>query len=305
MCLLVKQTAGVRFDYTLLEDIYDRNPDGIGVVYVENGVVEAHKLVPRDLAEFIEFYRLHIAGRDCAWHARMRTHGDTNLTNCHPYPVELDNGECGWLMHNGILSAGNMADRSKSDTWHYIENKIKPIMNAAPILFHSSALVDLIEDDIGTSNKFVIVTPDGQMTTYNADSGVTWKRSDGVAWMSNTYAWSAERYIVMPRWNSYSAWGAENTAWPKARAVENYGEIDAEVWLDEFEDACTCMGVEHDLDDDTLLLAYDTDPDVAYCVIQEIYDCTMTSALITQWAEHAAMAQLALSSAERAIGGLT
>jgi hypothetical protein len=90
-------------------------------------------------------------------------------------------------MHNGVLHTGNAADSSKSDTWHYINDIIKPALASRPEDFMSDWFQTLVEEHIGGSNKFVIMDAHGNMRTFNYDSGVEW----GNVWMSNTYAWDA------------------------------------------------------------------------------------------------------------------
>lgn len=190
MCLLITQNnqAPILSD-DWLEDFYDFNSDGVGVMRSENGSLIVEKILPKSAKEFIKFYHEHIAGKSCAFHLRMRTHGEIDLDNCHPYPV-LNFAEHGldlWLMHNGILHTDNLADKTKSDTWHYIKNYLTPMLEKNPDFAFSEAFSELIGDHIGSSNKFVMMDSLGRMTTINKDAGVYW----GGLWLSNTYAWSA------------------------------------------------------------------------------------------------------------------
>ena len=96
----------------------------LGVMYAEGGKLIVKKILPKTAKDFESFYNKEITGRFCAFHLRMKTHGDINLDNCHPYEVlnQQEHGIDLWLMHNGILSTGNASDETKSDTWHYIKN---------------------------------------------------------------------------------------------------------------------------------------------------------------------------------------
>jgi hypothetical protein len=119
----------------------------------------------------------------------MRTHGDTDLTNCHPYEVlnMLEHGISLWLMHNGILSTGNKADTSKSDTWHYIKDYLRPMLAHNPDYAFTPAFQDIVGSHIGSSNKFVLMDNTGRQAVVNQTSGVYWAG----LWLSNTYAWTA------------------------------------------------------------------------------------------------------------------
>lgn len=190
MCLLITQSANspVLSD-AWLTDFYDFNSDGVGVMYANNGDLVIKKILPKSAQDFIQFYRADIQGRDCAFHLRMRTHGEIDLTNCHPYEV-LNRAEHGidlWLMHNGVLSTGNKANPKLSDTWHYINDYLKPMLSGNPDFAFHPSFKALIEDHIGVSNKFVLMDNEGRQVVINEGKGVYWAG----LWLSNTYAWSA------------------------------------------------------------------------------------------------------------------
>lgn len=190
MCLLVTQNKNspVLPDHWL-EDFYQSNEDGVGVMFAHHGELIIKKLLPNSAQELIQFYRENIQGRDCAFHLRMRTHGDIDLLNCHPYEV-LNRAEHGidlWLMHNGVLATGNQSDPRYSDTWHYINDYLKPILVTNPDFAFHPSFADLIGKHIGVSNKFVLMDNEGRQTVINQDAGVYW----GGLWLSNTYAWTA------------------------------------------------------------------------------------------------------------------
>ena len=190
MCLLINQpTTAPVLPAHWLSDFFSYNSDGVGVMYSENNCLITEKILPKTDAEFIAFYNAHIAGKDCAYHLRMRTHGDTDLENCHPYIV-LNHAEHGMdlaLMHNGILSTGNKADPSKSDTWHYIRDYLRPMLAGNPEFFLHPAFSKIVGDHIGSGNKFVLMDNAGRVATINQNAGVFW----GGLWLSNTYAWTA------------------------------------------------------------------------------------------------------------------
>ena len=160
-------------------------------MFAHHGELIIKKIIPNTAQEFIDFYRENISGRDCAFHLRMRTHGDIDLLNCHPYEI-LNKAQHGldlWLMHNGVLSTGNRADITKSDTWHYIQDYLKPMLSGNPDFAFHPSFKALIEDHIGGSNKFVIMDNEGRQTVINQSSGVYW----GGLWLSNTYAWTSSK----------------------------------------------------------------------------------------------------------------
>ena len=189
MCLLVTQSvSSPSLPEHWLSDFYDNNADGIGVMYAENNTLYVEKELPKTDAELYEFYTKHIDGKDCAFHLRMKTHGDIDMLNCHPYEIlnKEEHGVDMWMMHNGVLSTGNKADVTKSDTWHYINDILRPMLAKNPNYAFTPSFEYLISGHIG-NNRFVIMDNLGRRTVVNQSQGVYW----GGRWMSNTYAWSA------------------------------------------------------------------------------------------------------------------
>lgn len=211
MCLLHTHHKDTILADEWIEDFYDINGDGIGVMYSEvtdgKAQLVIKKCLPKNYAEAQEFYNAEIKGRECVVHWRMATHGDIDFDNCHPYIVLPLDSTCPMaLMHNGILSNGNYKDRSKSDTWHYVNDYLKPLLDpmqgGSPDLIFKEPFVEILGDSIGSSNKFVAMDYLGNVSIINRSAGVNW---NGI-WLSNTYAWSAPRRLSRTTWdNKYYA----------------------------------------------------------------------------------------------------
>jgi hypothetical protein len=231
MCLLVTQTkSSPILSNEWLEDFYAYNSDGIGVMWSNHGDLVIKKVLPKSADDFIHFYHSEIAGKDCAFHLRMRTHGDIDLTNCHPYEV-LTRSEHGidlWLMHNGILSTGNKADESKSDTWHYINDYLRPMLSANPDFAFHPSFAEIVGEHIGSSNKFVLMDNEGRQAVINQNAGVYWAG----LWLSNTYAWTASKNASKTPIKGIKKQIKQAKEKPQARVLyspkyaSNYGYVD-------------------------------------------------------------------------------
>lgn len=185
MCILIHHPVGSVLTDAHFEDFYDRNPDGFGAIVNNSHGVQVIKHVGT-LEEVQQLYRDHVMGYDAVIHMRWRTHGDINLDNCHPYEVVPGM----WMSHNGILSTGNSADPTRSDTWHYIQNFLRPILLENPELIHVPAFQTYIGNHIGYNNKFGFMTDDGRSVIINRGAGI---EHQGV-WFSNTYAWTPHKF---------------------------------------------------------------------------------------------------------------
>jgi hypothetical protein len=189
MCLIIHKPAGFVFHETWLRDFYTRNRDGYGFMYSEGGKLYIHKSLG-DVERFVAAFKLRM-DKELLVHLRMRTHGDIDLENCHPYETltPVEGGPLGavWMMHNGVLSHGNTADRTKSDTWHYIRNTMQPLLRRDPMLLLEPEFQRLVKADIGSGNKFTFMTSRGDVVIINREAGSMYEQ----AWMSNSYAWNA------------------------------------------------------------------------------------------------------------------
>jgi hypothetical protein len=221
MCLLVTQSKiSPKLSHEWLKDFYSYNADGIGVMRSKNNQLIIEKILPKDADDFINFYEKHIFGFDCAFHLRMKTHGNIDLINCHPYEVlnKADHGIDLWLMHNGILHTDNKADITKSDTWHYIKNYLVPMLAKNPDYAFTESFNEIISDHIGSSNKFVLMDNLGRQTVINQDQGVYWAG----LWLSNTYAWSASNTATETAENNLTLWESQILENPDKPQL-NYG----------------------------------------------------------------------------------
>jgi predicted glutamine amidotransferase len=72
----------------LIENIYGKNGDGLGIMYASDDGLVVTKGLPSAASGFREMVEsLPDDDREVALHARWRTHGDIDLDNCHPYQV--------------------------------------------------------------------------------------------------------------------------------------------------------------------------------------------------------------------------
>jgi hypothetical protein len=203
MCLLHTHHPDTVLGSDWIGDFYWHNPDGVGVMYSETDEAGVPRLrIVKQLLEngeaAVKFYEDHIKGREAIVHWRMQTHGDIDVSQAHPYVVaeSLDTDEpLLALMHNGILSCGNPSDKSKSDTWHYNEFFLKPLLNPAhggdPEFAFKYAFCHILGQAIDDGNKFAFMDDQGRTSIINEGAGVYWRGM----WLSNTYAWSAPNHV--------------------------------------------------------------------------------------------------------------
>lgn len=194
MCLLISQPQDVTLEEKALRDFYDHNRDGFGAVYLDQGKVEVLKVLG-DADHVVEMYNKNLAGKKAVIHFRMKTHGDIDENNVHPYVVIKDKL---WMSHNGVLRCSNPADNSMSDTWHIIKYFLNPILRLRPEYLLDEHWRTMLGSMIGDSNKFAFMDSDGEVTIINKSAGV--EHFD--CWLSNTYAWTPSKFGYYSRYNT-------------------------------------------------------------------------------------------------------
>ena len=210
MCILIHHPKDACFTSEQLADFYDRNPDGFGAIVKKGESVEVIKSIGT-LEEIEDLYYNQVACHEAVIHFRMKTHGEIDIANCHPYEVVPGI----WMAHNGILSTGNAKDPKMSDTWHYIQDYLKPLLQANPELMLEPAFLKLVGGHIGSNNKFAFMNENGDVGIVNKNSGYTYwdlGNEELEVWYSNTYAW-----------NPYKM-GFEKYVAPKSYATTTYGK---------------------------------------------------------------------------------
>lgn len=231
MCLIITGTsAKIRSTlldtHSLLSDIFTSNPDGIGIMYATTKGLKVVKQLPKSLADATHFIsKLPNDDRELAIHFRWTTHGHTDLTNCHPYDVIPGYVA---MMHNGILHTGNDADKTKSDTWHFIRDYLASPTTDHPPLVHNEKFRDMLADFIG-DNRFVFMDGDGKMSHVNYDQGV---EHDGL-WFSNTYAWRPSRLIPSYQYSTKYAARYYDTMADYDDTYGGYRSLPSNTWKDD------------------------------------------------------------------------
>ena len=287
MCLIITgKSSQVRATLLntkrMLSDIYTSNSDGIGFMYGTKDGLKVIKHLPKSLADAEAcIKRMPTDDREIAIHFRMTTHGDTDLTNCHPYDVVP-----GYIamMHNGVLHTGNKADESKSDTWHFIKDYLASPIAEHPDMVYNDSFLSMVADFIA-NNRFVFMNGEGRMSHVNFDQGI---EHDGM-WFSNTYAWRPSALIpnyymgASKGWRGngygYSAYADDYEDYDYTYDHKHIGNVkmvsahhpaykeDAYEWTtDEKQATAICQAI-HDIEVDAVSEMMNSFPDVALPIV--------------------------------------
>lgn len=215
MCLITTAPKKSLIDPDMLEEAFDNNSDGFGIVYAQ----ENRLFVCKRLSNFPTFKKLLEVVPDdvpLAIHFRFATHGAVDVDNVHPFVVlnSADGDACDLaMMHNGVISnmgaynTGHWSggkwvrnEDKRSDTAIYLEDHLRPIIKDNPSIIENEHFRKMIKRDIGGGNKLLFIRGDGQIFYVNKEAGHENKEYPDV-WFSNSYSFNKHH-----RGNKGSRW---------------------------------------------------------------------------------------------------
>ena len=175
MCIAVLNKTGI-IQKDTFDIMYENNTDGIGFAFADGTNVQIYKTL-KDVDKLYEQYATKRKNNKYPFliHARIKTHGKTDLQNVHPFLVFKDMA----LIHNGIVDAPNV-EPSKSDTWHLVQ-WIRCLKNPYNIFVDGSMESAWMDVMVGSYNKVAVLRGNGQYKIFGEKLG-HWNKKN---WYSN------------------------------------------------------------------------------------------------------------------------
>lgn len=184
MCIAIAKPAGLAITKKILEQCFNCNPDGAGFCVEIDGKL----VINKGYFTFEDFYEAFLPYENlkALIHFRIRTHGQTDGENCHPFFITDDIA----FIHNGIISDVPY-HKDKSDTRMFKEHYLQPIVdNYGKEALTSPIISRLIEKFIGGSKFVFMVKGQEEFILYNKNMGNLSK--EGI-WFSNM-SWQVPIY---------------------------------------------------------------------------------------------------------------
>lgn len=178
MCVIIHKPPEAHIAPDLLRAALALNNDGWGLMGFDAGgqlILERH--AASEHASIAAALEKH-ADANLVLHLRQRTRGNGERDNAHPFKV----AEHLHLMHNGTLPiASRIAGRS--DTWHFVNDILRPLHARHAALFDDPAFLALLEMSLKPENKVVLLDEKRKsIAVLNRAYGVEF---EGL-WLSNT-----------------------------------------------------------------------------------------------------------------------
>jgi hypothetical protein len=229
MCIIAVKPKGKTISKEILENCWQRNPDGAGIMYAVNGKI----YVSKELHSFEKFYKQfkHIDNSidtNIVVHFRIATSGGVNERNIHPFKISDE----AYFCHNGILDIEVPRESKDNDTRIYNNVILKQLPKD---FYNNQAILQLIQMSIGSNNKFVIMDKDGNYHILNEEAG-QW--DDGIWYSNSSYKPYSYKKSVYTGWSD--DWYDDYKYTPKS--AKGKDDWDSEIGL-RYE--CDSCGHEH------------------------------------------------------------
>ena len=186
MCLLIHKPHDSELPASLLDSAAEYNPHGFGLMAFDSDdrLVVRRRTRTRK-ADLHALYR-EFRDQECVIHLRYGTSGIVDRDNTHP--IRITSSIC--MAHNGTVNLGRHA-QERSDTWHLVNDYLRPVLSRRPGLLHDRFFQDLVTTWCGPHNKFVFMAAASRSTVIvNRERGF---EIEGV-WLSNTRWFDASRF---------------------------------------------------------------------------------------------------------------
>lgn len=198
MCIIAIKNSGVEFpNDSTIENMWDNNSDGAGLMWAEDGRVKIQKgfMKYEEFSTFIDQWKKthDTTATPVVFHFRISTHAGVNPQCTHPFPIsdkkedlmQLNTTTDIGVVHNGIIPI--TARTGISDTMEYILTQLYYIKRCNRKFYKDDHFKDLIKSAI--KSKMAFLTAAGDVYTigdFNTDS------KTGMIY--SNYSWSYSRY---------------------------------------------------------------------------------------------------------------
>ena len=197
MCIIVAKNKGVELPTKkTLQQCFERNKDGAGIMYVKDNKV----IIEKGLMTFQEFYQKlrsikkmfggNLTNKAIVFHFRIGTHGENDKATTHPFPISNNFNDLRAtyfetdiaMAHNGIISAYNY-DSILSDTQTFIRDYVSVFKDLKKNFYKNNKVMEIISNEANiSSNKLCFL--DNKENIYWYGNKVV---DNGVIYSNETY----------------------------------------------------------------------------------------------------------------------
>lgn len=247
MCIIaVKQAHHKMIDSSIIETMFQNNPDGAGYMYAYNNRVHIEKgfMTLKELLNSLDNLKkkINIEEIPLILHFRISTSGKVDGATCHPFPVTSDLNALRkthvitnlGMAHNGIICDFEEKKSIYSDTQLFVNKCVSYLYDMNPKFLHDDRTEKLLEPIINGS-RLAFLDSHGNIYRYGEwceSDGIYYSNEGYVPWQTRYYHYDSSYYDNYYYGNDYYYYGDEDQELRILEKLEAYEE------LNNYDDIC-------------------------------------------------------------------
>lgn len=232
MCIAILKPKGQALSMSDLEECWDNNPHGAGLMFADNDKL----IIRKGWMKWKNFKRAWEKGsytdKTVALHFRISTGGNIDQANCHPHLITPEIG----VVHNGIFTSKNIPiiDKNYSDTCHFV----RLLRELGDPHFLTDKKTREWIHDVSIGSKLIFMGSNGSFEIINAKDGI-WDQ--GVWYSNDTYKYPMFSYASYEPWARNPCTGTWEKEKGRCAVCDNPLYLDSEVSADHCEMCVSAM----------------------------------------------------------------
>ena len=240
MCIIaVKQAHHKMIDESIIETMFQNNPDGAGYMYAYNNRVHIEKgfMTLKELLNSLDNLKkkINIEEIPLILHFRISTSGKVDGATCHPFPVTSDLNALRkthvitnlGMAHNGIICDFEEKKSIYSDTQLFVNKCVSYLYDMSPKFLHDDRTEKLLEPIINGS-RLAFLDSHGNIYRYGEwceSDGIYYSNEGYISWQTRYYHYNSSYYDNYYYYNDYYYYGDEDQELRILEKLEAYEEI--------------------------------------------------------------------------------
>lgn len=240
MCIIaIKPAHHKMIDESIIETMFQNNPDGSGYMYSYNNKVHIEKgfMTLKELLNSLDNLKkkINIEEIPLVLHFRISTSGKVDGATCHPFPVTSDLNALRkthvitnlGMAHNGVIYDFEEKGSIYSDTQLFVNKCVSYLYNLNHKFLHDDRTRNLFEPIINGS-RLAFLDRHGNIYRYGEwceDDGIFYSNEGYIPWTSRYYHYDSSYYDNYYYGDDYYYYGDDEKEMEILEKLENHEEI--------------------------------------------------------------------------------
>ena len=240
MCIIaIKPPHHKMIDESIIETMFQNNPDGSGYMYSYNNKVHIEKgfMTLKELLNSLDSLKkkVNIEEIPLILHFRISTSGKIDGATCHPFPVTSDLNALRkthvitnlGMAHNGVIYDFEEKKSIYSDTQLFVNKCVSYLYDINPKFLHDDRTEKMLEPIINGS-RLAFLDRHGNIYRYGdwcENDGIFYSNEGYIPWTSRYYHYDSNYYDNYYYGDDYYYYGDDEQELRILEKLEAYEEI--------------------------------------------------------------------------------